>query len=428
MQTEISDNTKAILMLTGQLVRGGQRPDAKPLTAAEYNKLAQWLRKTGNEPSDLVALGGRKLAGRVPPDMDRDRIGTLLMQWFAAGIAVEYWHDRSIWVVSRADSAYPASLKRKLREQSPPLLYGCGSPALLHKGGLAVVGSRNAGERALACARHFGRLAGEAGRTVISGGARGIDRAAMDAALEAGGPVVGVLADNLEKAVLNQEHREPLKEGRLTLVSPFDPSVAFKSWNAMARNKLIYALGDAGLVVDCAHGKGGTWSGAVEQLKKFKSVPVYAFKEGETKDGIRGLLDRGALPWPNPGTPEEMAAVLAGARVPEMKAPSSSAQRLEERGEREGDEDTSSGNWNVPYEVLHGGMPSRVPSPKESLWIAVIELIQGECEEEAKSASEIREALGTERRQTDLWLERMVEEGRLVKKPRPVRYLSMRRY
>ena len=341
MQTEISDNTKAILMLTGQLVRGGGRGDTKPLTAAEYNRLAQWLYKAGKEPADLLSIERHEELHDPPADIDPVRVGTLLKQWMAVGLALEFWQKRSIWVMSRADSAYPARLKKKLREQAPALLYGCGSPDLLHKGGLAVVGSRNAGERALACARHFGRLAGEAGRTVISGGARGIDRAAMDAALEAGGPVVGVLADGLEKAVLNQEHREPLKDGRLTLVSPFDPSVAFESWNAMARNKVIYALGDLGLVVDAAYGKGGTWSGAVEQLEKFNSVPVYIFKEGETEDGIRGLLDKGALPWPNPSTPEGMAAVLAGSRVPDTKAPSSSTLRLEERGEREGDEDTS---------------------------------------------------------------------------------------
>lgn len=428
MQDRISDNTKAILMLTGQLGRSGPRVNAKPLTAAEYNKLAQWLRKEGQEPADLLAFERQDLARRVPVVLDRERICELLTQWFPVGVAVENWHERSIWVVSRADPEYPPSLKRKLREQAPPILYGCGSPALLHKGGLAVVGSRNAGERSLACASQVGSLASEAGLTVISGGARGIDRAAMNAALEAGGLAVGVLADGLEKAALNRGHREPLMEDRLTLVSPFDPSVSFKTWNAMARNKLIYALGDAGLVVDSSYGKGGTWSGAVEQLEKFRAVPIYAFKQGETEDGIRGLLDKGALPWPNPNTPEEMAAVPVGADALERRSPANSMLGLEESGEPEVTGDTSGENRNVTQELPDSARDSGAPVAKESLWIRVTELIQGECEEEAKSARDIWEALGTERRQTEVWLKRMVEEGRLVKKDRPVRYLSMRRY
>lgn len=45
----------------------------------------------------------------------------------------------------------------------------------------------------------------------------------------------------------------------------------------MQRNKLIYALADASLVVSSDLNKGGTWAGAVEQLDKLKFVPVYAF-------------------------------------------------------------------------------------------------------------------------------------------------------
>ena len=322
MQTEISENTKAILLLTGQLIRGGGRADAKPLTAAEYNKLAQWLHKAGKEPADLLSIERHQELHDLPAEIDPVRIGMLLKQWFAMGLAIEFWQKRSIWVMSRADSAYPVNLKKKLREQAPALLYGCGSSSLLQTGGLVVEGSRNAKERALACARQFGHLAGEAGHTVISGGARGVDRAAMDGALAAGGNAIGVLADRLENAVLNHRHREPLREGRLTLVSSFDPSVRFQTWNAMARNKVIYALGDAGLVINSAFGKGGTWSGAVEQLERLRSVPIYVLADGETREGIGALLSKGALPWPNPTSPEEMAKILGNAQTLGSDVPS----------------------------------------------------------------------------------------------------------
>ena len=51
--------------------------------------------------------------------------------------AVERWSVRSIWGISRADPAYPKRLKTRLKEDVPPLLYGCGDLTLLEKGGLA---------------------------------------------------------------------------------------------------------------------------------------------------------------------------------------------------------------------------------------------------------------------------------------------------
>jgi predicted Rossmann fold nucleotide-binding protein DprA/Smf involved in DNA uptake len=118
--------------------------------------------------------------------------------------------------------------------------------------------------------------------------------------LEAGGNVIGVLADSLEAAAMNRENRDLLMDGRLVLISPYDPSAGFNVGNAMQRNKLIYALADAALVVSSDYEKGGTWAGAVEQLNKLKLVPVYVRSTGEMGNGLAALGKKGALPWPNP--------------------------------------------------------------------------------------------------------------------------------
>lgn len=76
------------------------------------------------------------------------------------------------------------------------------------------------------------------------------------------------MADSLERAALNREHRNLLMDERLVLISPCDPSAGFNVGHAMQRNKLIYALADAALVVSSDYEKGGTWAGAVEQLEK----------------------------------------------------------------------------------------------------------------------------------------------------------------
>ena len=86
----------------------------------------------------------------------------------------------------------------------------------------------------------------------------------MRGGLEAGGRSVGILANGLERAALNRENRTPLMDGRLVLVSPYDPAARFLVGHAMQRNKLIYALSEAALVVNSDYGHGGTWAGATE--------------------------------------------------------------------------------------------------------------------------------------------------------------------
>ena len=78
----------------------------------------------------------------------------------------------------------------------------------------------------------------------------------------------------------------------------------------MQRNKLIYSLADAALVVNSDLEKGGTWAGAIEQLEKFRFGSVFVRNEGEASQGLEALRRKGALPWPNPTTAEEFIDVL----------------------------------------------------------------------------------------------------------------------
>ena len=254
--------------------------------------------------------------------IDRPRLERLLDRGFLLGQAVERWQARAIWVVSRTDRAYPRRLKARLKEDSPPILYGCGDAGILETGGLAVVGSRKV-DALIEFTVRIGRLAASAGCTLVSGGARGVDQAAMRGALESGGRVAGVLADGLEGAVMKRENRNLLLDGRLVLVSPYDPDAGFNVGHAMQRNKVVYALSDAALVVNAVVDKGGTWAGAVQQLERLHLVPVYVRSTGETSSGLAALRDRGALPWPNPEDAEGLSAALRAKAVPE---PSGSPQ------------------------------------------------------------------------------------------------------
>jgi hypothetical protein len=220
MARELSPNTQAILLLTAPLLVGRATPRSDPLSAGEYKHLARCLHASKRQPSDLLgSTGAGALLGECRARLDGGRVERLLKRGFLLSQAIERWQARSIWVVSRADSSYPSRLRERLGENAPPVLYGCGDAGFLDTGGLAVVGSRHVDDALLEYAESVGRLAGEAGQTVVSGGARGIDQAAMRGAAEAGGRVVGVLADSLERAAMRGLWSSPRTIRRLAFTS-----------------------------------------------------------------------------------------------------------------------------------------------------------------------------------------------------------------
>ncbi len=310
MSDALSPNTQAILLLTAPLVAGRSEPDRDLLTPGEYKRLARQLHQLAKEPGDLLGGEADAILAECRGVAEPDRLKRLLGRGFALSQAIDRWQSRGIWVVSRADADYPARLKERLKEDRPAVLYGCGEREILERGGLAVVGSREVSDALLEYTQAIGALAARARRVLVSGGARGIDQAAMRGALEAGGMVAGILADSLEKSAMNREHRRMLMDGQLVLVSPYDPGAGFNVGNAMQRNKLIYALADAALVVNSDLEKGGTWAGAVEQLEKLKFVPVFVRADGPPNKALSALLNKGALAWPNPADSDGLIAVL----------------------------------------------------------------------------------------------------------------------
>ena len=292
MTAAISENTQAILLLTAPLAsaRGKVAP---VLSQAEYTQLVELLRGLQRQPKDLLARDDALVAacGAI---IDERRLARLLARGFQLSQAVDHWHTRAIWVMSRADPDYPRRLKVVMGQGAPPVLYGVGVRAALDAGGLAVVGSRAASADAFAYALNVGRRAAEAERTIIAGPTRGVDHAPMFGALEAGGRALGVMADCLEAAALNRANRPALMDGRLVLVSPLDPSVRFDAAHASQRHQIIDALADAMLVVNCAP-DGETWAAAVAQLERRR---IYVRPVDEPV--LTALKGKGALPWPEP--------------------------------------------------------------------------------------------------------------------------------
>ena len=93
------------------------------------------------------------------------------------------------------DPAYPANLRAL---PHPPPLFCRGEPLLADDRSVAVVGTRSPSPEGLARARHLAGQLANAGITVVSGLARGIDTAAHRAALSAGGRSIAVLGCGLD--------------------------------------------------------------------------------------------------------------------------------------------------------------------------------------------------------------------------------------
>jgi predicted Rossmann fold nucleotide-binding protein DprA/Smf involved in DNA uptake len=122
-----------------------------------------------------------------------------------------------------------------------------------------------------------------------------VDRLAMNAGLDARGHIVGVLADSLLRTARDPEVRRAVSDGLVCLCSPYKPTAGFTVANAMGRNKLIYAMSTATLVVECEEGSGGTWAGAAEALRG-KTAPVIAWTGPGAAPGNHALVRLGARP------------------------------------------------------------------------------------------------------------------------------------
>ncbi len=299
MHPPLSTDALAVFALTAGWSASGKPSDEPgdrltPLTPREWARLAATLESLGATPSSLLNRSAHEVDHLVEGSaISAEAVIRLAARASALAMEAERLQSRGIWLLSIADEAYPARLSSRLQASAPPILYGAGDHSLLDRGGLAIVGARDADEVALSFASDAAAALARSGQQVVSGGAKGIDAAAMNSAADAGGTVVGVIADSLERKARSSAIRELISEERLVLLSSYGSDVPFSVGTAMGRNRLIYCLADAALVISSAEGEGGTWAGATEALKA-RWVPVYARTGVGSPAGNAALVRLGA--------------------------------------------------------------------------------------------------------------------------------------
>ncbi len=288
-----SSQAQAMMLLTVSLGKP-DNADQKPLSVREWSRLAAWLKEREIEPSDLLKGDLKfKLSGWMDRSVTLSRLEQLIGRGGTLGLSLERWRRAGIWVIARPEPEYPDRLKRRLQLASPPILFGCGNKALLDRGGIAVVGSRAADREDIEFTEDLGKEVARQGLSIVSGGARGVDESAMLGALRSEGTAIGVLADSLLRSGTSERFRKYLISGDLVLTTPFNPEAGFNVGNAMSRNRYIYGLADAAIVISSTPDKGGTWNGALEDLKA-AWVPLWVKRTKNEKSGNPELVRRGA--------------------------------------------------------------------------------------------------------------------------------------
>ena len=448
----LSTDTEVVLLLCGRF--GGERQEPfQPLSGRDYGELAKWLNARSLRPADLMTDAGKaQLQAVNEAKLERKRLDFLLGRGTAMALALERWSRGGLWVISRGDAEFPKRLRRHLKHAAPPLLYGAGRKELLDMGGLAIIGSRDATEDALEFTREVAAKCAQEGMGVVSGGARGVDSAAMQGSTEAGGHTIGVLASDLLKSSVNRQNRLGLQEGRLVLVSPFYPEAGFNAGNAMGRNKYIYALSDRALVIDSAL-SGGTWEGALEDLSQ-RWVPLYVRTPGNGT-GNAALLSKGGIAFAfMPGSDEGLldffertapraseAAVIgrtqqslldvdgeaavdnAAGKVGPVAASGLSVAAPESFAIGEPDLLPTPIDTNIASAVPDSAAPMGTSNTSLDMYEDFVSKLNVVLLEAPLTEEQIAERLGLEKGQAKVWLKKAAESGSVEKLKKPVRFI-----
>lgn len=253
------------LLLTSRL----GDPERKPLTVAQFRTL---IDRSANmkrseisrdvDVYDFVSIGYSPKAANHIVSLLHDEV---LLQYY-----LDKARKADCVPVTRGTETYPLIVRKRLGLDSPGCLWAKGDLSILDTPTIALVGSRDLTEENREFAEEVGRQAALQGITLVSGNARGADKAAQNACLRAGGKVISIVADSL----VTHTARE-----NMLYLSEDSFDAEFSAQRALSRNRVIHALGLKTFVAQCSYQQGGTWDGTVKNLR-FGWSPVFCFDDG----------------------------------------------------------------------------------------------------------------------------------------------------
>jgi DNA processing protein len=205
----------------------------------------------------------------------------------------EQLHERGIFAVMRGESQYPSMLIHS-EKAAAPVIFCYGNAQLLSAEGIGMCGSRAVSEMGMNAAIACGEEVSSRGLSVISGYAKGVDTATHLAALRSGGSTVIVLAEGFDHFRVKKVFSDHFDLERLLVLSQFPPGQPWHAHAAMARNKVIFGMGRALVVVEAGE-RGGTLAAGEGAIRMGRPVLVLNFGK-DTPAGNRLLLNKGGYP------------------------------------------------------------------------------------------------------------------------------------
>lgn len=189
---------------------------------------------------------------------------------------------------------FPKLLKDNLKYNTPLVIYTKGNKLLLQKPSIAIVGSRSADTNSLTFTDNIAMNATANKKVVVSGFAKGIDRRALDSALEANGKSIIVLPQGIMTFSSGfKQYFKQIAQGNILVMSTFAPKAPWSVERAMARNPIIYGMASE-IYVAQSDDKGGTWSGVIDGLRKNRPIYVRYPKKSEKNANLL-LIQKGAM-------------------------------------------------------------------------------------------------------------------------------------
>ncbi len=190
---------------------------------------------------------------------------------------------------------YSKILKENLKAaHAPTLLYIKGNKQILKENSIAIVGSRNATEKSLLFTDNIAKLASQEYKIIVSGFAKGVDKQALDSAIEYKGQSIIVLPQGIMTFGTGfKKYYRQIVDGDVLVLSTFFPKAPWRTELAMARNPIIYGLASEIFVAESSE-KGGTWSGVIDGLRKNRKI--YVRKPDINEENANNLLiQKGAI-------------------------------------------------------------------------------------------------------------------------------------
>lgn len=243
-------------------------------------------------PRQVLAATRGELA-RVVPERAAAALSTASPRREHLEAVSDWLADPANKVLTLGDADYPQALLDI--SDPPPLLYAKGRVELLNHAAFAIVGSRNATRQGLSHAETFARVLSDAGLTIVSGLALGIDAAAHRGGLAGAASSVAVVGTGLD-IVYPARNRDLAHELARTgcIVSEFALGTAPAAGNFPRRNRLISGLARGCLVVEAAVSSGSLITArlANEQGKDVFAMPGSI--HSPLAKGCHNLIKQGA--------------------------------------------------------------------------------------------------------------------------------------